>query len=179
MTATATKKQQKVNVGRDKLSCTSPPATALPLQAAFLGTLTGLQPSGEPIIDVPDNPSFIGIPARSCIGLQQADIGKEVVLLLTQENIPVVMGVMQSPHARQEVREVVFEPPAENASKMPTRVLVDGRTVELNARHEIVLRCGDASIKLTHEGKIVIRGKYVISHSSGANRVRGGSVELN
>ncbi|MCL2590641.1 MAG: DUF6484 domain-containing protein [Betaproteobacteria bacterium] len=181
MTTMATKKQQKTKDSKGKLSCTLPPATALPIQTghALLGKLIGLQPSGEPIIDVPDNPSFIGIPARSCISLQHSDIGKEVILLLTQENIPVVMGLMQSPHARQEVREVVFEPPAKNASKMPTRVLVDGRTVELNAQHEIVLRCGAASIKLTHEGKIVIRGKYVISHSSGANRVRGGSVELN
>lgn len=178
-TTTATKKQQKIK--DDKLPYTHIPTAALPLQAgqALLGTLVGLQPSGEPIIDVPDNPSFIGIPARSCIGLQHADIGKEVVLLLAQENIPVVIGIMQSPQTRQEVREVVFEPPAENVSKMPTRARVDGRTVELNAQHEIVLRCGDASIKLTHEGKIVIRGKYVISHSSGVNRVRGGSVELN
>jgi len=180
MTTTVAKKRQKATGGKGNLSSTQQPPTAtLPLQAVFLGTLTGLQRSGQPIIDVPDNPSFIGIPARSCVCLQQADIGKEIVLLLTQENIPVVMGVLQPTRARQEVQKVVFEPPAENASGMPTCALVDGRTVELSAQHEIVLRCGSASITLSHEGKIVIRGKYVISHSSGVNRIRGGSVQLN
>jgi len=180
MTTTATKKHQKIK--DSGLSYTLPSPAALSLQTALLGRLTGFQPSGEPIIDVPDNPSFIGIPARSCIALQHADIGKEIVLLLTQENTPVVMGLMQSPrspHARQDVQEVVFEPPTKDAPKAPIRALVDGRAVELRAEREIVLRCGAASIRLTHEGKIVIRGKYVISHSSGVNRVRGGSVELN
>jgi len=177
MTTTATKKHREVKDGG--LSYALPPTAKLSLQTgqALLGKLTGLQPSGEPIIDIPDNPSFIGIPARSCIALHHSDIGKEIVLLLTQESIPVVMGLMQSHHARQDVQEVVFEPPA--TSKAPIRALVDGRAVELRAEREIVLRCGAASIKLTHEGKVVIRGKYVISHSSGVNRVRGGSVELN
>jgi len=181
MTAIATKKRQEAKSSKTGLSNAPLPATLLsmPTGQALLGRLTGLQPSGEPIIDVPDNPSFIGIPARSCISLQHSDIGKEIVFLMTQENIPVVIGAIQSPHARQNVEEVVFEPSEKSTSKVPLRVLVDGRSVELNAQHEIVFRCGAASIKLTHEGKVVIRGKYVISHSSGVNRIRGGSVELN
>jgi hypothetical protein len=41
------------------------------------------------------------------------------------------------------------------------------------------LRCGEASISLSRDGKVVIRGRHIVSHASGVNRIRGGSVELN
>ena len=44
---------------------------------------------------------------------------------------------------------------------------------------QIVLRCGEASITLTRAGKVLIRGAYVLSRSSGTNRIQGGSVEIN
>jgi hypothetical protein len=56
---------------------------------------------------------------------------------------------------------------------------IDGKTIVLNAAHTITLRCGQASITLNRDGKIVIRGTHVVSHASGVNRIRGGSVELN
>ena len=49
----------------------------------------------------------------------------------------------------------------------------------LSAQEEIVLRCGKASITLTKAGKVLIEGAYVLSRSSGVNRIRGGSVQLN
>ena len=44
---------------------------------------------------------------------------------------------------------------------------------------EIVLRCGEASITLTRAGKVLIRGTYILTRSSGANRVKGAAVEIN
>ena len=58
-------------------------------------------------------------------------------------------------------------------------VTVDGKHVALSAHDSITLRCGDASITLNREGKIVIRGAHVVTHASGVNRIRGASVELN
>ena len=43
----------------------------------------------------------------------------------------------------------------------------------------MVLRCGKASITLTQAGKILLDGTYVVSRSSGANRIKGASVQLN
>ena len=54
--------------------------------------------------------------------------------------------------------------------------LVDDQVV---ADEEIVLSCGESSITLTRAGKILIRGKYVLSRSSGVNRIKGGSIQLN
>ena len=49
----------------------------------------------------------------------------------------------------------------------------------LTAEHEIVLRCGKASLTLTRAGKVLIRGTYLLSRSSGVNRIKGGSVQIN
>jgi hypothetical protein len=56
---------------------------------------------------------------------------------------------------------------------------VDGHRVVLDAEQEIVLRCGKASITLTRAGKVLIRGAYLLSRSSGVNRIKGGSVQIN
>lgn len=55
----------------------------------------------------------------------------------------------------------------------------DGRRVEIKAENEIVLRCGESSITLTKSGKIILRGAYVLSRSTGVNRIQGGSVQIN
>ena len=56
---------------------------------------------------------------------------------------------------------------------------VDGRRVEFTAEQEIVFRCGKASIILTRAGKVLIEGEYVLTRSSGVNRIKGGSVQIN
>ncbi len=61
----------------------------------------------------------------------------------------------------------------------PVEVETDGRKVVVSAQRELVLRCGSASITLTAAGKILIRGAYVLTRSSGVNRIQGGSVQIN
>jgi hypothetical protein len=56
---------------------------------------------------------------------------------------------------------------------------VDGRRVRLTAQDEIVLECGTASITLRRNGRVVIRGTYVETHSHGTNRIKGGQVQIN
>jgi len=58
-------------------------------------------------------------------------------------------------------------------------VLADGESIRINGQKEIVLRCGLASITLTRDGKILLRGAYVQSRSSGVNRIKGASVQIN
>ena len=56
---------------------------------------------------------------------------------------------------------------------------LDGEQLVLTAQNEIVLRCGKASLTLTRAGKVLIRGTYLLSRSSGVNRIKGGSVQIN
>ena len=56
---------------------------------------------------------------------------------------------------------------------------VDGRRVRVTAQDEIVLQCGSASVTLRRNGRVVIRGSYVETHSEGTNRITGGQVRIN
>jgi uncharacterized protein (DUF2345 family) len=49
----------------------------------------------------------------------------------------------------------------------------------LTAERQITIRCGESSITLTAAGKIILRGKYIVSRSSGVQRIKGGSVQIN
>ena len=71
--------------------------------------------------------------------------------------------------------------PASNISRTsrPVEADSDGQRLIVTAKEEIVLRCGQASITLTKAGKVLIRGTYVSSRSSGVNRLKGGSVQIN
>jgi hypothetical protein len=55
----------------------------------------------------------------------------------------------------------------------------DGERMIVSAKEQLVLRCGKASITLTKAGKVLIKGSYLLSRSSGVNRIKGGSVQLN
>lgn len=60
-----------------------------------------------------------------------------------------------------------------NAATEPQDELV------LTARNRIVLQCGQSSITLHANGKVVIRGEYILSAAEGTNRLAGGHIELN
>jgi hypothetical protein len=56
---------------------------------------------------------------------------------------------------------------------------MDGRRLVLEGLDELVLRCGEASITLRRNGRIVIRGVEVETRAAGSNKIRGGSVQIN
>jgi len=109
--------------------------------------------------------------------LRETDVGREIVLIFEQGELhrPIVVGLIQNPE--QESR--VSSTSAGTNSKKARVVELDGETVILSAEQEIVLRCGEASITLTRAGKILIRGAYLLSRSSGINRIKGAAVEIN
>ncbi len=52
-------------------------------------------------------------------------------------------------------------------------------TLVLEAQKGLVLRVGEGSIEIRADGKILIKGKDLVSHAKRMNRIRGGSVSLN
>lgn|GEM_PF-553735 len=58
-------------------------------------------------------------------------------------------------------------------------VCIDGQRVNITGQEEIILQCGEASITLRKDGKIVIRGKSLLNRASGVNRIMGASVQVN
>lgn len=66
-----------------------------------------------------------------------------------------------------------------SSSPYDSPVVVDGKKVRIEGSEQIELRCGESSITLTKEGRILIRGKYLLNRASGVNRIVGGSVQVN
>jgi hypothetical protein len=56
---------------------------------------------------------------------------------------------------------------------------IDGSRLRIGARDEVVIQCGKASITLRRNGKVIIKGTQVESHSTGTNRIKGGQVRVN
>lgn len=49
----------------------------------------------------------------------------------------------------------------------------------LEARHELTLRVGEGSITIREDGRILIKGKDLVSHAQRMNRIKGGAVSIN
>lgn len=47
------------------------------------------------------------------------------------------------------------------------------------ASQQVTIRCGKSSITLYPNGKIALRGEYIVSDAEGVNRIVGGQIELN
>lgn len=56
---------------------------------------------------------------------------------------------------------------------------IEGKRIRVSASEELVLECGPAFIRITADGKIVIRGEHVLSRARGTQRIKGGSVAIN
>jgi len=134
-------------------------ATRARLRGIVVGQLAGLDAKGAPVVDYPGN-AAAPLVARTCVTLRREFVGREITLAFDggDPERPVVMGIVQS---------------------APVEIAVDGDRVVLTGKEEIVLRCGKASLVLTRAGKVLLRGAYVSSRSSGVNRVKGGSVQIN
>ena len=49
----------------------------------------------------------------------------------------------------------------------------------LEAKHSLTLRVGEGSITIREDGKILIKGKDLVSHAQRMNRIKGGAVSIN
>lgn len=142
-----------------------------------IGTLAKIDEGGYPLVDFAGNAAAQPLMARSTAALDPNDVGCEVALMFegSDPRKPVVLGVIQAaPPTRESVK-----PDEHDEDAPPLDVEIDGQRVVLTAEKEIVLRCGKASITLTRAGKILIRGAFLLSRSSGVNRIKGGSVQIN
>ena len=120
--------------------------------------------------------------ARHVAGLSAAEliarenVGREVLLLFEEGNRdrPIVVAWMVAPGgASVAIDARLPEPEAEREAR------VDGKRVVIEARQEILLRCGKGYILIREDGRIVIKGTDLLSRSSGINKIKGGAVRIN
>lgn len=134
------------------------------VEGVVIGIFLGFSEE-RPLVVFPGNPADTAIPARSLARLSPDDAGSEVALLFEdgRRDCPLIVGRVVEPVRTESTPSVIR----------------DGETVRIAARERIELRVGKASIIMEADGHITIRGSYVVSHASAANRIRGGSVNLN
>lgn len=54
-----------------------------------------------------------------------------------------------------------------------------GTNVTIEATESLTLKCGEASIDLRADGKVMVRGEDVLLRAKGTQRIRGGTVSIN
>jgi len=94
--------------------------------------------------------------------------------------LPTPLTKPEEPAVQSEVPHTTpSQSPAPDTDTQIIEADVDGRRVRIVAKDEIVLECGQASVTLRRNGRIIIRGTYVETHSEGTNRIKGGQVRIN
>lgn len=134
------------------------------IEGVVIGIFLGFS-DGAPLVVFAGNPKDTAIPARSLTELTADMIGAEVALLFqgADPGRPLIVGRIVEPAGRPSLPQVVR----------------DGERVKIVGEERIELRCGKATIIMEKDGRILIRGTNVTSHASAANRIRGGSIDLN
>ncbi|PUA26874.1 MAG: hypothetical protein B0W54_20845 [Cellvibrio sp. 79] len=165
----------------------------------LLGRLESIDEAGNAVISVPHMPLFQQCVAMTTIAVLPQHIGRQVALMFTQgvEPKPIIIGLIYSPLQQvldsviantcdnSEIDEVVFAESVgtniegNRGGTSENSIYMDGKQLIMEGHEEVVLRCGEASITLSRNGKISIRGKYLLSRASGVNRILGGSVQVN
>jgi hypothetical protein len=82
---------------------------------------------------------------------------------------PIIIGVLQE-------RAIARDP---GGQQRLVSIDTDNDRMVVSAEREIVLRCGDASITLTRAGKVTIKGNYILSRSTGYNKIKGAAIDIN
>jgi hypothetical protein len=166
-----------------------------------MGWLVGATGAGLPLVD------FAGNRAGPLVARRTVPLGPELLadaatrrqgVVLMFENgdprLPLIIGLEQAASATpmldellagaegEQASEVELSPlpePSLQAEAAPAEAHVDGKRVVIEGADEVVLKCGQASITLRRNGRLVIKGTYVETHSAGVNRIKGGSVQVN
>jgi hypothetical protein len=154
------------------------PSSRKPAQpaAACLGRVVSLGTTGAVNVEFPGSGGAVA--ARVAL---PADAGQ--LLAAVKSSQPVVLVFENGDPALPIITGFIQPPLTGTAADSPeSRVIeadVDGKRVRIVAQDEIVLECGNASITLRRNGRIVIRGTYVETYSEGTNRIKGGQVRIN
>jgi hypothetical protein len=158
-----------------------------------MGWLVGADGAGLPLVDFEGNPAG-PLVARKTVPLQpellQSAAAHRPTVVLMFENgdprLPLIVGLEQAHSATPMLDAMLSEPEREAApeaeagqAEQPVEAHVDGKRVVIEGADEVVLKCGQASITLRRNGKLIIKGTYVETHSTGVNRIKGGSVQVN
>ncbi|HTT13067.1 MAG TPA: DUF6484 domain-containing protein [Burkholderiaceae bacterium] len=157
-------------------SSAQPTAPPFDTGAPALGRLHGFDVLEQPVVaNLAALPGEV-VQARSTVPLRRAHIGHDVLVMFVggDAHQPVIVGVIEPRPLQDDAPVLETQMPSSTVS-----VRVDGERRVIEAESEVVLRCGDASITLTRAGKVIIKGNYILSRSTGHNKIKGAAIDIN
>jgi hypothetical protein len=139
-------------------------------QAAPLrGRLVRIDAEGRLFVDFPGNQSG---PVAAKLAVSETEIAAIIdgdyateILLVFEDNDPaqpIIVGRVRDRLPRNGIE-----------------ICIRGRRFTVEADEEIELRCGDATLRITREGKVIVLGNDVLSRARRRNRIKGGTVNIN
>ena len=142
------------------------------IHGVAIATLLELLPDGKVRIALPAH-GIAALRATPVCALHALCEGEQIAVMFEQGDTSraLVLGPMAGApsHAQAPAHE----------SALAHEALIDNERIVIEAGQEIELRCGEASIILTRDGRILLRGSDITSHASDTQRIRGGSVHIN
>ncbi len=155
------------------------PAANTPQIHSSIGYIVEITPEGVALVDFPENtgqpiqarsalsrqdqPLIDALPIKVILMFENDDIRLPVVTALVRDTLFSENGALELGDSKSEV----------------TDAEVDGRRITFEAKEEIRMNCGKSTIILNKNGKIIIKGAQILSRSSGANKIKGSSVNIN
>jgi Domain of unknown function (DUF6484) len=141
------------------------------------GWIVRLTRDGQAIVDFSGNE--LGpvvaqsiIDHRDIFGRAQSLEHTRVLLAFEGGNpaLPIVIGFLH--------REL-FPEPADSSGRGQQNTVIHGRKVVITADEEITISCGESSLELKKDGKLVAKGTNVVSRASRSNKIKGAVVAIN
>ena len=145
-----------------------------------VGQIVHITKDGRALVDYAGNQ--VGLMEARSVIYERSDQDKccheNIPVLLVFENgdptLPIIVGIVRETlYPSISLKEVAF------SVKRPREAVLDGRKVSLDAKEEIVLRCGKSSVTLRKDGKIIVKGTQIVSRASGTNKIKGASIRIN
>lgn len=145
-----------------------------------VGEIVQITEDGWAFVDFHGNlmgPVVARLAAEVPPGMDSEDLKKVPVLLVFEKGnpgLPIIVGFVRDRLSRRNT--------GANGSAAPGKlreIIVDGERLLLDAKREIVLRCGKGSITINRQGRIVVKGTQVVSRASQSNKIKGASVSIN
>lgn len=145
-----------------------------------VGWIVEITENGQALVDFPGN--LMGpVKARSIMASpakpDSYDQENPSVLLVFEKGnstLPIIVGIIHD--------KLYPDPPSDEmvlSVDRPREGILDGQKMVLEAREEIVLRCGKSSVMLRKDGKVVVKGTQIVSRASAVNKIKGAAVKIN
>lgn len=130
---------------------------------ACVGRVVQISADGEILVDYPGNKSD---PVRARLAVSDPIHKPNQAVLLVFENadqsLPIIAGVIRDK--------------ADNSRSIRS---TRREQLLLEAKKELTLVCGQSSITLRSDGRVIVKGAELLSRASGTNKIRGATVKIN